>query len=108
MSRRRPTGRGPTWYLASVDFTWDSAKAAANLKKHGVAFAEAATVFGDPLSTTYHDPDHSADEDRYLLIGQSSAGRLLIVAHAERGDEIRIISARQATQRERRDHEEER
>jgi uncharacterized DUF497 family protein len=90
-----------------LQFTWDRAKAAANLRKHGVDFEEAATAFGDPLSITIPDPDHSAGEERWLLVGQSNAGRLLVVAHTERGDEIRLINARPATRRERDTYEEE-
>ena len=90
-----------------LQFTWDRAKAAANLRKHGVDFEEAATAFGDPLSITIPDPDHSAAEERWLLVGQSSAARLLVVAHTERGDEIRLINARPATRRERATYEEE-
>jgi len=89
-----------------LQFIWDRAKAAANLRKHGVDF-EAATAFGDPLSITIPDPDHSAAEERWLLVGQSSAGRLLVVAHTERGDEIGLINARPATRRERDTYEEE-
>jgi len=89
-----------------VHFEWDLEKAAANLRKHGVAFAEAATVFGDPLSTTFPDPDHSLAEQRYVTVGMSADRRLLVVAHTEHGDSIRIISARRATRRERRWYEE--
>ncbi len=87
-------------------FVWDRDKAAANLRKHGVAFDEAATTFGDPLSLTVPDPEHSVGEQRCLLVGESVTGRLLVVAHAERGDEIRIISARLATRGERETYEE--
>jgi len=90
-----------------LQFIWDRAKAAANLRKHGVDFEEAATAFGDPLSITIPDPDHSAGEERWLLVGQSNAGRLLVVAHTERGDEIRLINARPATRGERDTYEEE-
>ena len=82
-------------------FTWDAKKAAANLRKHGVGFAEAATA--DPLSITIPDPDHSVGEARFVLIGQSDRRRLVVVAHVERGDLIRIISARPATRHERKD-----
>ena len=88
-------------------FVWDREKAAANLRKHGVDFEEAATAFGDPLSITIPDPDHSVGEERWLLVGHSGAGRLLVVAHTERGDEIRLINARLATRRERDTYEEE-
>ena len=86
----------------SIEFEWDPDKAAKNIKKHQVAFNEAATVFGDPLSMTFFDPDHSIDEDRYITVGLSHLGNLLVVAHTDRGDRIRIISARKATRRERR------
>lgn len=89
-----------------MEFEWDRDKAARNLAKHGVEFAEAATVFGDPLAITFHDPDHSDDEDRFLTFGHSIAERLLVVSHTERGDATRIISARAATRRERKIHEE--
>ena len=82
-------------------FTWDPAKAAANLRKHLVSFMEAATAFADPLSITIPDPDHSVGEERFVLMGLSNRDRLLVVAHVERGDLIRIISARLATRRER-------
>ena len=90
-----------------LQFVWDRAKAEQNLRKHGVDFAEAATAFGDPLSITISDPDHSVGEERWLLVGQSSAGRLLVVAHTERGNEIRLINARLATRRERETYEQE-
>ena len=89
-----------------MNFEWDPEKAARNLAKHGVSFEEAATVFGDPLSTTYYDPAHSVGESRYVTVGISRSGRLLIVAHTDRGENIRIISARQTTRRERKQHEE--
>lgn len=87
-------------------FTWDSAKAEANAWKHGVSFDEAETAFGDPLSVTVPDERHSVDEERLVLFGVSGAGRLLAVMHTERGAAIRIISARLATRRERREYEE--
>ncbi len=87
-------------------FVWDSRKAATNLSKHGVSFEEAASCFGDILSLTIEDPDHSSSEERYLLVGLSSADRLLVVAHAERKGEVRLISARLATRRERKHYEE--
>lgn len=87
-------------------FRWDSRKAAANLRKHRVSFEEAATAFADPLSLTIPDPDHSAGEERYLVLGLSERGRLLVVAHVERPPDIRIISARLANRHERRDYEE--
>lgn len=87
-------------------FEWDPAKAAENLAKHGVSFAEAATVFRDPLSVTGSDPDHSFDEERFITFGVSIRGRLLVVAYTERGDIIRIISARPVTAGERKIYEE--
>jgi uncharacterized DUF497 family protein len=91
----------------ALRFSWDSDKAAANHRKHSVAFTEALTGFADPLSVTIPDPDHSSRERRFLLVGLSKLGRLLVVAHTERGNEIRIISARVATRRERHTYEEE-
>ena len=82
-------------------------KAVKNLNAHKVSFGEAATVFSDVLSTTVHDPDHSIDEERYITIGWSNRHRLLLIAHTERGDRIRIISARQLTRKEREAYEEE-
>lgn len=93
-------------YTRIVVFTWDARKAAANLRKHGIDFHEAASVLGDPLSTTFPDVDHSGLERRFLTIGASSRGRLLVVAHTEEGARVRIISARQATRQERRFYEE--
>ena len=84
---------------------WDPEKAAANFTKHGVEFHEAGTVLDDPLSTTYPDPDHSLDEKRYLTIGASRSGRILVVAHTDRGEAVRLISARAATLTERRFYE---
>jgi uncharacterized DUF497 family protein len=89
-----------------MEFEWDDAKAQRNLRKHGVSFAEAATVFGDPLAYTFFDPDHSAEEDRFLTFGTSSAGRRLLVSHADRADRTRIISARPVTRKERKIYEE--
>lgn len=86
-------------------FEWDENKALRNLMKHGVSFAEAATVFNDPLSDVIDDPVHSADEDRYIVLGRSEVGRSLVVSFTERGDVIRIISARQMTPREKRAYE---
>jgi len=88
-----------------VRFEWDANKAASNLIKHRVSFDEAVTVFYDPLSATFGDPDHSQDEDRLVTIGYSGQGRLLVVCHAERGGAVRVISARRATPRERKRHE---
>lgn len=86
-------------------FEWDRAKAQRNVRRHGVSFDEAVTVFYDPLSATFGDPDHSIDEERFITIGYSARDRLLVVAHAERGAAVRIISARRAAARERRRHE---
>jgi len=88
-----------------VEFEWDARKAAKNLRKHKVSFIEAATVFGDFLGTTATDPAHSADEQRYITVGLSNSGRLLMVAHTERGDRIRIISARTLSAKEIRAYE---
>jgi uncharacterized DUF497 family protein len=82
-------------------FEWDPRKAASNLAKHGVSFEEAASVFNDPLAYTFTDPDHSVGEERMLTFGLSSAGRLLAVITTERGNALRILSARKATRHER-------
>jgi len=86
-------------------FEWDRRKAQLNLRKHRVGFDEAATVFCDPLSVTFEDPDHSLDEERLIIVGFSWHKRLLVISHLERGSVIRIISTRTATARERRKHE---
>jgi uncharacterized DUF497 family protein len=85
-----------------VRFVWDQDKARQNFAKHGVSFEEASTAFGDPLSFTRYDPDHSVDEDRYLILGATSACRLVVVSYTDRFDTIRIISARMASRPERR------
>ncbi len=85
---------------------WHPEKARSNLRKHGVSFEEAASVFRDPLSVTISDPLHSTEEDRLVTIGQSGRNRTLVVVHSEVGDTIRMISARLATRRERREYEE--
>ena len=90
----------------SLGFEWDKDKARKNLKKHGVSFEEASTVFGDPLALTIPDLLHSEEEDRSITLGQSHRRRLVVVAATDRGDKIRIISARVATRRERKDYEE--
>ncbi len=82
-------------------FEWDESKAARNLARHGVSFEEAATVFGDPLSETFDDPDHSAAERRFIIIGMSEKGGILFVAQTDDGDVVRIISAREPTLGER-------
>ena len=90
-----------------LSFSWDPDKAESNAKKHGVTFPEAATAFGDALSLTVPDPDHSVGESRFVLIGLTSQGRLVVVAHVETTTSIHIISARLATRPERRSYEEE-
>ena len=90
-----------------VEFEWDPKKAAKNLRKHGVSFNEAATVFGDSLGTTVPDPDHSVAEDRYITVGMSNRRRLVMVAHTEREERSRIISARELTRAEKEAYEEE-
>ena len=87
------------------DFEWDPKKAEANLNKHGVAFAEAVTAFGDPLSMNMLDPDHSESEQRYLVLGVSDRYRLLAVSYTEKPPRTRIISARLATRHERKQYE---
>ena len=87
-----------------MQFEWDPDKADSNLEKHGVPFDEAATAFGDPLSLTIADPDHSYDEERFVLLGHSFIGRLVVVVHTDRDERIRIISARIATKNERRSY----
>jgi hypothetical protein len=89
-----------------MKFEWDEQKAATNTRKHGVSFHEAATVFGDPVAITFPDPDHSADEHRFLTFGLSQSHRLLVVTHTDRGPKVRIISARLLARFERRIYEE--
>jgi uncharacterized protein len=89
-----------------MEFEWDPRKDAANRRKHGIGFRDAATVFGDPLATTFPDTDHSISEHRFLTVGTSLSGRLLVVAHTESEDTIRLISARLVTAHERRFYEE--
>jgi len=88
-----------------MQFEWDREKAKKNDKKHKMSFDEAMTVFYDPLSATFDDPDHSVDEQRLITVGYSSRRRLLVVSHTERGKSVRIISARLATTQERKRHE---
>jgi uncharacterized protein len=88
-----------------MKFEWDKRKAISNIKKHGVPFEEASTVFGDPLSLTIKDPKHSNKEDRYVTIGLSAKFRIIVVIHTDRGDNIRIISARLATKGEQNNYE---
>jgi uncharacterized DUF497 family protein len=90
-----------------VDFEWDPEKAARNLQKHKVSFSEAATVFEDPLSLIVPDPDHSEEENRYIIFGRSARGRLLMVSHAERNSRLRLISTRTLTRSEKTAYEEE-
>ena len=92
--------------MGETEFEWDPAKATRNLAKHGLPFAEAATVFRDPLAAIFPDPDHSDDERREIIIGHSDRDRLLVVCFTERGEKVRIISARRANKRERHDFEE--
>ena len=89
-----------------MEFEWDKNKADLNLKKHGISFHEAATVFGDPLAITFNDPDHSVGEYRFITFGLSRFNNLLVVSHANRGKKIRIISARKMTKQERKIYEE--
>ena len=91
-----------------MDFEWDQDKAASNEVKHGLTFREAATAFGDPLSRTIRDPDHSENEERYVLLGETYTGKLVVVVHVDREDDVvRIVSARLATARERHAYEHE-
>ena len=89
-----------------MQFTWDQKKASSNLARHGISFEEAATVFGDPLSNSFPDPDHSLEEQRFIIIGASEQGRIIVVAHTDDEEFVRIISAREATSRERESYEE--
>jgi len=89
-----------------LEFEWGPKKAAINRRRHGVTFEEAATVFGNPLAAIFPDEDHSTAEQREIIVGHSDQNRLLLVSFTERGDRIRIISARRATKRERLDYEE--
>jgi hypothetical protein len=89
----------------TLTFEWDEVKATNNLTKHGISFEEAKTIFNDPLSISIPDPDHSADEMRYIDIGMSANGRLLVVVYTEREQNIRLISSRKVTRREQRVYE---
>ena len=91
-----------------MEFEWDTAKAVENYRRHGVTFYEATTVFGDPLAISFPDPDHSETEDRYLLLGLSADEHTVVVAHTDRWDRLRIISAHRDTRREQSAYEEER
>ena len=88
-----------------MEFEWDPNKATSNLAKHNISFHEASTVFGDLLSLTFPDPDHPHGEDRYITIGESTQRQLLIISHTDRGQRIRIISARKVTRQERKIYE---
>lgn len=88
-----------------MEFEWDPDKSEKNLKKHGISFHEASTVFGDPLALTFNDPDHSLGEHRFLTFGFSRMNNLLVVSHTERHGKTRIISARRTTKRERKIYE---
>jgi uncharacterized DUF497 family protein len=87
-------------------FAWNEKKAAGNLVKHGISFEEATTVFDDPLSNAFPDTDHSVEEQRFVIIGSSEQGRILVVAHTDDGELVRLISAREATHGERESYEE--
>ena len=89
-----------------MEFEWNPNKAVINLEKHNISFQEATTVFNDPLSMTFPDPDHSIGENRYIMIGMSRSGQLLVVSHTDRENRTRIISARKASRHERRFYEE--
>lgn len=91
-----------------MKFEWNKTKAATNVRKHGISFDEAATVFADLLSHTFPDMEHSDDEARFLIIGMSETGRILVVSHMDRGEKTRIISAREAIRKERIFYEESR
>jgi uncharacterized DUF497 family protein len=86
-------------------FAWDDKKAASNLVKHAISFEEATTVFDDPLSDTFPDPDHSLEEDRFIIIGSAESGKILVVAHTDDGELVSIITAREATHGERKSYE---
>ncbi len=88
-----------------LTFEWDSRKARSNLAKHHIGFEEASTIFGDALSLTIADPEHSRTENRYITMGRAFNGKLLVVVHTDRSDNIRIISARRASRRERKFYE---
>ncbi len=99
--------RHTLFLLDGTFFEWDAQKAELNVERHGVTFEEAASVFGDERGRVFPDPDHSSDELRFLLVGMSGRKRLLIVVSAERGERVRLISARRVTRRERKVYEEE-
>jgi len=105
-AHRRSVGQPEVAGSALYTFEWDAEKARTNLRKHRVSFDEAATAFADPLSLTIPDPDHSLGEERFVLVGLSNRGRIVVVAHVERDGRIRLISARLASKRERHRYEE--
>lgn len=92
--------------MGGMTFEWDDSKEARNFDKHGVSFDEASSVFMDPFFLVFQDPDHSEGEHRFLIFGSSSQGRCLVVSYTERGDSVRIISAREMTRTERKSYEE--
>lgn len=92
--------------IVPVQFEWDPAKSASNIEKHAITFEEASTIFGDTLSTTIVDPDISAAELRFVTLGRSSSGKLLVVVHVDRSNATRIVSARRATKQEQKRYEE--
>lgn len=106
LKQKRDKLRQLIGWQKDMDFEWDSDKVKRNLANHNVGFEEAKTAFQDPLFVTFEDPSHSIAEHRFLLLAQSSQGRLLVVAYTERGDTTRLISARKATKRERNAYEE--
>ncbi|MDQ1593341.1 MAG: uncharacterized protein QOG71_3968 [Pyrinomonadaceae bacterium] len=89
-----------------MKFEWNEIKASVNLSKHGISFDEAQTVFHDPLYVDFYDPDHSVEEHRYIIVGESRQGRLLLVSYVERDEIVRLISAREVTRAEREVYEE--
>ncbi len=89
-----------------MKYEWDEQKAKSNLSKHGISFEEAQTVFNDPLYVDFYDPDHSEQEHRYIIIGESLKQRILLVSYIERRNKIRIISARQVTKQEKQAYQE--
>lgn len=92
--------------MMDLEFEWHADKAASNVRKHGVTFEEAMSVFADPLAAIFDDDEHSAEEPPEIIVGHSGKGRLLLVSFTERGEAVRIISARRASRRERKDYEE--
>lgn len=106
MSEGRQLKPAPEELPDRIEVVWDEGKHGSNQAEHEISFPEAATVFTDPLAAVIDDPDHSFDERRFLIVGESDASRLLVVSYTERGGKIRIISARRATPRERRSYEE--